>query len=96
MCNKPKVPEGSWISIFRLVLEPGNLYCLHNYVPSTKDSPCDDRSIANEYLLTGCDDTFIIHQLAYTASILHTVLTTNFLDINKRLQVRLALANVDK
>lgn len=96
MSNKPKVPEGSWISIFRPVLEPGNLYALHNYVPSTKSSPCSDRSVINEYLLTRHDYTLITHQLAYMVSILYNLLTVNFLDIvNKYLKVSLALV-IDK
>lgn len=90
-----KMSECSWISIFGLVLEPGNLYYLHNYVPSTKNSR-NDKSMINEYLLARHFYTLIIHQLAYIVSILYTLLTVNFSDIvNKCLKVSLALV-IDK
>ena len=61
MYYKTKVPEGFRISIFRLVLESGNLYYLHNYFPSTKNSPGNNRSIINENSLTRQYYTVTIH-----------------------------------
>lgn len=66
------------LEILSLVLEPGNLIYLHNYFPSIKNSPCNNRNIINENILTRHDYILIIHKLTYLVFKFHAILSVDF------------------